>query len=313
MKRKEISELAGLIGFDEVKKEIEAEKNLEKWAKRCTNHFTRREKRMLFGEIDNIVWSGKEGLITEWSKKNKVYDEITEDEIEELWNQETPGEDEPIRLNGKYVWATAKRVCDFINAHEDLIQIKSFGEYRVVMKKVTRVIKEAHNTERKRRHTTKKKVGQEVAKRTQRAKALIATIKQGNMRKEDAMKRLDEIFGKGSGHEIEKATTDGKIVERIEKLSKREAQLEEWERMRRESKRKQREDGRLNIFWRKNKTFPAQFGGDEETPDAEETLQFWRSVNHKQAADEWKEDRSIREVLYRVKKSDRERKEMSMV
>ena len=50
------------------------------------------------------------------------------------------------------------------------------------------------------------------------------------------MKRLDEIFGKVSGHEIEKATTDGKIVERIEELSKRETKIEEWERMRRESK-----------------------------------------------------------------------------
>ena len=46
MKRKEIGELAGLMGFDEVKKEIGAEKNLEKWAKRCTNEFIRRVKRM---------------------------------------------------------------------------------------------------------------------------------------------------------------------------------------------------------------------------------------------------------------------------
>ena len=55
LKRKEIGELAGLIGFDEVKKEIGAEKNLEKWAKRCINHFTRRVKRMVFGETDNFV------------------------------------------------------------------------------------------------------------------------------------------------------------------------------------------------------------------------------------------------------------------
>ena len=46
MKRKENGELAGLMGFDEVKKEIGAEKNLEKWAKRCTNDFTRRVRRM---------------------------------------------------------------------------------------------------------------------------------------------------------------------------------------------------------------------------------------------------------------------------
>ena len=102
-------------------------------------------------------------------------------------------------------------------------------------------------------------------------------------------------------------------MEIIEEMSKREAQLEDWERMRRESKRKQSEDGRLNIFWRKNKTFPTRYGGDEETPDTEETLQFGRSINSKEASDGWREDRSIREVHHRVKKSDREREEVSIV
>ena len=109
------------MGFDDVKKEIEAEKNLEKWAKRCTNHFTRRARRMIFGETDNIVWSGK-GVISKWCKRNKVYDEITDAEIDELLNREDPGDDEAIRLNGKYVWETAKRVCNYINAHEDIIK-----------------------------------------------------------------------------------------------------------------------------------------------------------------------------------------------
>ena len=101
MKRKEICELAGLIGLDGIKKEIEAEKSLERWAKRCTNHFTRRVKRMIFGEIDNFVWSVEEGATSRWCKKNKVYDEITEEEIDELWNREAQDDDEPIRLNGK--------------------------------------------------------------------------------------------------------------------------------------------------------------------------------------------------------------------
>ena len=65
--------------------------------------------------------------------------------------RESPNDDEPIRLDGKYVWETAKRVCNFITAQEDLIHITTFGEYRVVMRKVTNVIKEAHNVERKRR------------------------------------------------------------------------------------------------------------------------------------------------------------------
>ena len=113
---------------------------------------------MLFEEIDNMVWSRQDKGIVKWCTENKVYDEITEDEIEEIWNREDPG-DKPVRLNGKYVWEVAKRVCNFINAHEELIQITSFGEYRMVMNKVMRVIKEAHNTERKRRrHNTREGV-----------------------------------------------------------------------------------------------------------------------------------------------------------
>ena len=57
-----------------------------------------------------------------------------------------------------------------------------------------------------------------------------------------------------------------------------------------ESKKRQREDRRLNVFWRKNKTFPAQYGGSEDTPDAEETLMFWRSINNKEISEWWFED-----------------------
>ena len=86
----------------EVKKEIEKEKSLERWAKRCTHHFPKKVKRMLFEEIDNMVWSGQSSEISQWCKRNKVYDEITEAEIEEIWKREGPDDDEPIRLNGKY-------------------------------------------------------------------------------------------------------------------------------------------------------------------------------------------------------------------
>ena len=54
-KRREIGEQAGLLKIYGVKKEIETEKSLEKWAKRNAKRFTRKTKRMLFGEIDNIV------------------------------------------------------------------------------------------------------------------------------------------------------------------------------------------------------------------------------------------------------------------
>ena len=122
------------------------------------------------------------------------------------------------------------------------------------------------------------------------------------------MRRFEEMFGKGSGQEIEKVTTVEKIVERIEEMTKREEQLEEWERMRMEYKRKQREDRRLNIFWRKNTSFPAQFGREEETPDVEDTLDFWRKINNKEASEGWKEDRSIQEVLFHVRLETRRRR-----
>ena len=170
-------ESAGLIGFEVVKEEIGEERNLKRWAKKSTHHFTKKVKRMLYYEIDNFVWSGQEMKISEWCQRNKVYDEITHDEIEEIWKRESQDDGEPVRLNRKYVWDTAKKVCDFINAHEDLIHITTFGEYRAVMRRVIRVIKEAHNAERKRRQTARKKKSDDTKSMAQRTKSLIADIK----------------------------------------------------------------------------------------------------------------------------------------
>ena len=133
-------------------------------------------------------------------------------------------------------------MCDYISAHEDLIKITTFGEYRDVMKKVMKVIKEAHNTERKRRQTSRKESGEASRAMTQRAKALIADIKRGGIRKEEAEKRLDGIFGRGGRHDIETAMTKEEIDERIEEIAKREEQFEKREMMRRDAKR--RENGR---------------------------------------------------------------------
>ena len=79
-------------------------------------------------------------------------------------------------MNGKYVWDVAKEVCDFINTHEVLINISSFGENRRVMKNVMKVIKEAHNVERKRRQSTRKKKRDVVTVRIQRTKPLILPV-----------------------------------------------------------------------------------------------------------------------------------------
>ena len=200
-------------------------------------------------------------------------------------------------------------MSDCINSHTDLIRITSFQEYREVMRKVMKVIKEAHNLERKRRHASKKKKSDDSKQRTQKAKALIARIRRGELRKEEIVVKREEIFGKGSGQEIEKATTKEKIAERIEDLSRREEQFETWEKMRVEAKKRQREDRRLNLFWRKNKSFPKQFDGDVETPDVEETLEFWRGINNKEASEGWKEDLYIEEALNKMRlKTMREKK-----
>ena len=64
-----------------------------------------------------MVWNDGESEIARWCRGNKVYDEITEEEIEEIWKRESPDE-ETVRLNGKYVWERSKRVCDFISTHK---------------------------------------------------------------------------------------------------------------------------------------------------------------------------------------------------
>ena len=66
IKRREMCELAGLLRFEKTKEEIQKERSLERWAKRCTNHFTKKTKRLLYEEIDNIVWSGMEKDISRW-------------------------------------------------------------------------------------------------------------------------------------------------------------------------------------------------------------------------------------------------------
>ena len=226
---------------------------------------------------------------------------MAENEIEEILKKETPDVGEIVRLDGKYVWETAKRMCDFINAREGLICITSLGEYRVVMKKVMMVIKEAHLVEWKRRQTSKDEKKEETKIRTEKAKALIQSIRRGKMRKDEIGIMLEETVGGECSHEIENVTTMEKIVERIEELSKREEQFEEWEKMRRDAKMRQREDRRLNLFWRRKKCFPAQFGGEEETPDAEGALAFWRGINNKDSSHEWRDDESIQDVIQEMR------------
>ena len=66
--------------------------------------------------------------------------------------------------------------------------------------------------------------------------------------------------------------------------------------MRQESRRKS-DDRMINISWRRNKSFPAQFGSEDETPDAERTLEFRTCINTKEVCEGLREDKTIREIL----------------
>ena len=85
-------------------------------------------------------------------------------------------------------------MCEYINTHEELVHIMTFKEYRDVMRKVMKIIKEAHNLERKRRQASRKKRIDETNTRTQKVKALIARVRRGEMRKEGSVTKLEEIF-----------------------------------------------------------------------------------------------------------------------
>ena len=37
-----------------------------------------------------MFWTGMGKEITSWCKRNKVYDEISEDKTDEIWNREAP-------------------------------------------------------------------------------------------------------------------------------------------------------------------------------------------------------------------------------
>ena len=64
----------------------------------------------------------------------------------------------------------------------------------------------------------------------------------------------------------------------------------------RQDTKKHGEERRINVF-RRNRSFPAQFGKDEETPEAQETLEFWQSINNKEVTKGWRDDEPIQEAL----------------
>ena len=58
---------------------------------------------------------------------------------------------------------------------------------------------------------------------------MIVEIRKREMTHEEIESRIEEIFGRRSGQETEKAMTNEKIIERIEEMAKSEQQFDEWE------------------------------------------------------------------------------------
>ena len=83
-------------------------------------------------------------------------------------------------------------MCEYINTHEELIHITTFQEYRDVMRKVMKIIKEEHNLERKRRHISKKK-SEEAKERTQKAKTLVIRVQRAELRKDDIVVKDSDL------------------------------------------------------------------------------------------------------------------------
>ena len=104
------------------------------------------------------------------------------------------------------------------HTHEDLINITTLEEYRLVMLKEIRVVKEAHLVEKKRKQTTGKEKRDAATKMVRKAKALIDIVKQGKMSREEIERNVEVIFGKGSRQELEGATTMEDVVERVVEL-----------------------------------------------------------------------------------------------
>ena len=48
---------------------------------------------------------------------------------------------------------------------------------------------------------------------------------------------------------------------------------------------------------------PIKYGSNKDTPDTQETLEFWRSINNKVVTERWREDEAIQEVLRGIRES----------
>ena len=56
----------------ESRRRLKKKKSLVKWGKRTNNLLAKKTKRMIYEEIDNMVWDENEKKIGEWCNRDKV-------------------------------------------------------------------------------------------------------------------------------------------------------------------------------------------------------------------------------------------------
>ena len=98
-------------------------------------------------------------------KRNKVHDEIADAEIKDEWMKEPPMK-KTSDSTGNTSWRHQSE-CATSSTHMTLIIITTLDEYRIVVKKVMKVIGEDNNVERERGQTARMKRSDESEPRIQ--------------------------------------------------------------------------------------------------------------------------------------------------
>ena len=93
----------------------------------------------------------------------------------------------------------------------------------------------------------------------------------------------------------------------MEEIAKREEQFEKWEEKKWDAKRRQREDRRINLNLEEEQVLPQAVRRRRGHAGRRRDVGILEDINNKEATEGWREDMSIREVLYRVKYEVRRR------
>ena len=134
IKKCQVLELAGLMGFEEIK-EFLKEKSLERRARRYTHFFTKKWNRMLYEEIDNVVWSGKENEMEDGTRTIMC---LMKSENEKSGRSRGEKPRKTVILSDSTANKSGKPPRVVTSSHTNSSSISLFGEYRVRREKCPR-------------------------------------------------------------------------------------------------------------------------------------------------------------------------------